>query len=125
GKYDYFFNPKFYGYGQARIERDRIAELDLRFIAGVGAGYQWFESEKSSFRTEAGVSWFYEDYENESGSDDHLALRFAYRYDRKINDNVAFFHSLEYYPSVEDMGDFLLVTDAGVRANLTKRMFTE
>ncbi len=125
GKYDYFFTPKFYGYGTARIERDRIANLDLRFTPGAGVGYQWIDKPDMKFATEAGITWFYETYSNDTPNDDHFAARLAYHFEKSFNDKIKFFHNLEYYPSVEDLGDYFITTDAGIRATLTKTMFTE
>ena len=45
--------------------------------------------------------------------------------DRKFNEQVLGFHNLEYLPSLEDASDFNVNADAGVRASLTKTMFTE
>ncbi len=125
GKYDYFFNKKFYAYGITTVERDRIAELDLRLAPGGGVGYQWHESPKWNFFTEAGLNWVYEKYENSDESESHFAARFAYHYDRRLSDDVTLFHNLEYLPSVEDLGDFNLNTDMGVRFTLVKNMFGE
>jgi len=124
GKYDYFFSKKFYGFLSARVERDRIAELKLRFTPAGGVGYQWIEKPDMNFLTEAGLAWVYEDFEN-ADSADHFALRLAYHFDRKFNDKVNFFHNLEYLPSIEDISDFNFNTDAGVRVTMTKNMFTE
>ena len=38
-QYDYFLRPKLYIYSQTRVQRDRVADLDLRLLAGVGGGY--------------------------------------------------------------------------------------
>lgn len=124
GKYDYFLNKRLYLFAAERLERDRIADLDLRSTTSGGLGYQWWESAKTNFNTEAGVAWVYEDYRN-GGSDDHFALRLAYHYDRKLNDKVLLFHNLEYLPSFEDFSDYNLNTDIGLRADLTEKLFAE
>jgi putative salt-induced outer membrane protein YdiY len=124
GKYDYFFSKRFFAFASARVERDRIAELALRFTPAAGVGYQWIEKPDINFLTEAGLAWVYEDFEN-ADSDDHFALRLAYRFNKKLKDKANFFHNLEYLPSIEDFSDFNLNTDAGVRVTLTKNMFTE
>ena len=124
GKYDYFLSKKLYLYGLMRIERDRIADLDLRLAPSVGLGYQWVEGPVWNFNTEAGIGWVYEDYET-GDSDEHVAARLAYHYDRKINDKVSFIHNAEYLPSLEDLDDFNVIADAGVRAALTETMFTD
>mgnify|MGYP000234244034 CR=1 FL=1 len=124
GKYDYFFSQKLYGFAMTRIERDRIAQLDLRLTPSAGLGYQWIEKPDMNFSTEAGLAWVYEDFRN-ADSDDHFAARLAYHFDKKLNDRVSIFHNLEYVPSVEDLSDFNIVADAGLRASLTASMFGE
>lgn len=123
-KYDHFFSKKLYGYGLVKVEHDNIAELNLRVSPSVGVGYQWHESPVWNFSTEAGIGWVFEDYET-GDDDDHPAARLAYHYDRKINDKVAFIHNLEYLPSLEDLSDYNLNADAGVRATLTGNMFAD
>ena len=125
GKYDYFFSEKLYGFAALRVEHDTIADLDLRLTPSVGAGYQWVESADFNFATEAGLAWVYEEYADGGGEDNHFAARLAYHVDKKFNDKVALVHNLEYLPSLEDLSDFNLNTDAGVRVTLTKTMFTE
>jgi putative salt-induced outer membrane protein YdiY len=124
GKYDYFVSPRLYLYASERLERDRIADLDLRSTTSAGLGYQWIETPRVNFNTEIGLAWIYEDYRT-AGSDDHFALRLAYHYDRRLNDRVQFFHNLEYLPSLEDIDDFNLNADVGIRADLTATFFAE
>lgn len=124
GKYDRFWTPKFYTYGLMRVEHDRIADLNYRLAPGGGIGYQWIESKEMNFNTEAGITYLYEDYIS-GGSEDSVAGRLAYHFDKQLNDKVSFFHNLEWLPAFEDPGDYLLNTDAGIRANLTKTFFTE
>lgn len=124
GKYDYFVSEKLYYYGVLRVERDRIAGLDLRVMPGVGVGYQWVESPDFNFSTEAGLSYVYEDYDT-GGSDEHVAARLAYHVDKRFNDKVTGFHNLEYLPSLERLDDYNIIADAGLRAALTTNMFGE
>jgi putative salt-induced outer membrane protein YdiY len=124
GKYDYFFSEKFYGFGALRVEHDTIADLDLRLTPSLGVGYQWVERPNLNFATEAGLAWVYEEY-SEGDSDDHVAARLAYHFDMKFNERVGLVHNVEYLPSLEDLEDFNVNADAGVRASLTKTMFTE
>lgn len=124
GKYDYFLGPQWYVFFQGRVERDRIADLDLRVSPSIGLGYQWWEGPVSNFLTEAGLAWVYEDFRG-ADSEEYFAARLAYRYDRVVREGVKVFHNLELLPSLEDFGEFILDTDLGLRFNLTTRMFTE
>ncbi len=125
GKYDYFIGDKWYVYGNAKVERDHIANLDIRFTPGVGAGYQWIESARTNFNTEGGLTWVYERFTDPESTRDYVAARLAYHYDRKLNDNVTFIHNLEILPSLEDFGQYILNVDAGIRARLTETFFGE
>jgi putative salt-induced outer membrane protein YdiY len=124
GKYDYFLTKQWYLYGVAKFERDNISNLNLRATPGVGVGYQWFEGPKANFRTEAGVGITYEDFEGQD-SETFLSGRLAYAYDRVIVENVKFIHNLEYRPSFEDLGNYIIEADAGVRVKLTDAFFTD
>ncbi len=126
GKYDLYFTPKFYGYAQARVEKDRVLNLNLRLTPGAGLGYQWFEQPDFNFSTEAGVSWVYEDYSTLPSPKDHVAVRLAYHVDKSFDSGkYKLFNDLEYFPSLQDSGDYLLLGTAGLRVALTKSMFSE
>lgn len=124
GKYDKFFDPKLYGYGIFKVERDRIADLDYRLSPGVGLGYQWIESPDFNVNGEAGVSYVWEEYRS-GGSEDHIAARLAYHVDKKLNDKLSVFHNLEILPAFEDPHDYNLLTDAGIRADITASFFAQ
>jgi putative salt-induced outer membrane protein YdiY len=125
GKYDYFFTEKFYGYGSLRYEKDRIADLDRRFIPSVGVGYLWFDEADFKFDTEGGVAYVHEKFDD-GDTNDSMSLRLAYHLKKDLwDDKVQLFHNLEYFPSLERLDDYLVLTDAGVRTALTERMFAE
>ena len=123
-QYDNFWTEKLYGYANFKYEHDRIAQLNYRVAPGVGLGYQWIETPKVTFTTEAGITYVYNDYES-TGVDENISGRLAYQYTNKFTDTVSMFHNLEYIPAFNDPGDYLLTTDIGLRANLTKAMFTQ
>jgi putative salt-induced outer membrane protein YdiY len=123
-KYDYFFNEKLYGFGNFRYEHDRIADLDHRITPGAGLGYQWIDTPTLAFNTEAGISYVLEEF-GDGTSNEFVAARLAYHLTKSFNDKVNFFHNLEYYPSLEELKDYLIIADAGVRVTLTSKMFAE
>jgi len=122
-KHDYFFSKKFYGYLEGRYQTDKIARLDRRIIGGVGAGYQWIESEDMNFSTEGGLAYISEKYKD-GDSDDRMSVQLGYNFDKKLNDWLKFKHNLSYFPSLEKFSDYYLTTSAELRAGLTKSMFT-
>ncbi|MCS7032698.1 MAG: DUF481 domain-containing protein [Phycisphaerae bacterium] len=132
GQWDHFFDDKLYGYGRLQVDRDRIANLKYRISPGVGLGYQWVEGPVWNFNTEAGVGYVYEKYKdpgddpNFDDTDEYVAVRLAYHYDRKVVDNLLIFHNFELLPSVEDpCRTFQVNSDIGLRANFTTNLFAE
>jgi len=125
GKYDYFFSKKFYGYGNIKYEKDRIASLDMRLAPGAGFGYQWIEKPDLNFFTEGGASWVCERYTDPDETRTYMAARLAYHFDAALNEHVKGFHNLEIIPSLEDIQAVLVNTDVGLRAAITERMFVE
>jgi putative salt-induced outer membrane protein YdiY len=124
--YDLFFTQQLYGYADAGVFHDRIADLNYRLTPGVGAGYQWVESKAFNFSTEGGVSYLYQDYQNAPIQQD-TALRLAYHADYTLNDTVSLFNNVEYLVPFKfgETNRYVLTADAGVRANLTKSFFSE
>ncbi|TFG46238.1 MAG: DUF481 domain-containing protein [Candidatus Brocadiia bacterium] len=123
GKYDYFFSKKMYGYIDGRYEKDAIAELDRRTIIGLGAGYQWIESDDMNFATEFGLASLYEKYDNQTDSNSEITLQLGYNFDKKLRENIKFVHDLTYYPSIDKVSDYYLTTTAGVRADFSETFF--
>jgi hypothetical protein len=108
-----------------RAERDRIADLDLRFSPSVGVGYQWYETPTFNLSSEAGLAWVYEDFRN-AGSDDHFAARLAYHVDWTPYKGVLLFHNLEWLPAFDDpFGDYNLNGDVGLRTTIVQGFFAE
>ena len=124
GEYDLFINKQLYGYGLAGVQKDRIADLDIRVTPGAGLGYQWIERPTLNFNTEAGIGWLYEDYSND-GSNEYVNGRLAYHVDATVNDKVTVFNDFEFLDSLQSVKQFYTNEQAGVRVALTQKMFAE
>jgi len=125
-QYDYFFSKKFFGFINGRYEKDAVADLDRRVVVGGGAGYQWIETDRTSFSTNLGLASLYEKFDVDPPADDsnsQISMQLGYNFDHKITDTLRFVHDLTYYPSLEQFSDYYLTTTAELRANLTKTMF--
>ncbi|MBQ8113375.1 MAG: DUF481 domain-containing protein [Kiritimatiellae bacterium] len=120
-QFDHFWVTKVYSYVNGRYERDGINNLQYRYRAGTGLGYQWLEkyahdlTGKWSFNQEAGLTYIKEKYEHES-DDDRCAFRYAHHlsWNPKWLEKLAFTHNFEYLPDVGDWADsYLIDTDVG------------
>ena len=54
-KLDRKFTERLYGFGRLRFDVDDFGNIDTRFSAFVGAGYEIFKDEKQSFSGELGI----------------------------------------------------------------------
>jgi putative salt-induced outer membrane protein YdiY len=123
GQYDYFFTKKLFGFVNGRYEKDEIARLERRFVVGGGAGYQWIETDITTFSTNLGLASVFEKYKFEGDTNNQLSLQAGYVFSRELWKNTKFLHDLTYFPAFEDFSDFFLTSTAEVRTNLTKTMF--
>ena len=82
-QFDHFWVTKVYSYVNGRYERDGINNLQYRYRAGTGVGYQWLEGQtfestgKWSINQEVGLTYIKEKYEH-IGDDDRCAFRYAH-----------------------------------------------
>ena len=127
-KHDHFWWEKVYHYEDLRYDRDVIQDLNARYRAGLGLGYQWLENRvfestgKWSFNQEFGVNYIKEEYDNNPDVKDggFCALRYAHHleYIPKWYDNVSFFHNFEILPEVDEWEKFLAKGDVGLSTKL-------
>ena len=121
-KYDYFIDKRWYALATTRVLGDTFADLSLRFTAGAGIGYTVIENDTTTLSTEAGLSYFNENYISATPSDDYLAARVAYKLTHVISEKTKLNHGVEAFPSLEDSQDIYLQMKTEVITNLTTSM---
>lgn len=123
-KYDLFVGKRYYILGTTRVLNDYRADLDLRWTAGAGAGYQLYETKDLKLGIEAGLSYFYEDFRDPPApaaptpSNDYLAARGAYRIDHNLSEDTKLIHSTEAFPSTEDADNVYFRMDTRLQTKL-------
>lgn len=75
-KYDRFLTARWYAYLNGSTEHDRFKDIDLRTTAGVGSGYQFFDTHRTNLSLEGGLSSVRTDFDL-APDDDYAALRWA------------------------------------------------
>ncbi len=125
GRYDYNFTKRTYGFLDVQFRKDRIAELDLRFIPSGGVGYKFFDEADFKLAGEVGVAWVYERYTNATPTKEDVSARAAYHVTKKFNDVLSAFNDAEYLQSVERGRNFIVNADLGVHVQVSKHLFGE
>ncbi len=121
-KYDYFLTKKWYLYASLSGEKDEFKDLNLRSSAGLGLGYQFFESEEGKLSLDAGASYVNNDYiqaKDEGYAAGRWGVTFEYFLLKKA---LQFFHYHTGLQSFESSDDLLIYTQTGFRVPLYKNL---
>ena len=121
-KYDYFLSKKWYVLVTSRVLGDTLADIQLRYTGGVGIGYTWIEDSKTTFLTEAGISYVNENYRSATPSTDYVAARLAYKLTHAFSAKTKLVHGVEAYPSLENATDTYLQAKTEITTSLTESM---
>jgi putative salt-induced outer membrane protein YdiY len=132
-KYDYFFSPRLYAYANTKVEKDNIANLDVRLTPGGGVGFQIVDRPDFKALVEGGLTYVYEKFaapEEASTTEfrdhnEYFSGRLAYKLEKRFADRLTLFHNAEYLPSFRDIDDYLVNADGGLRVGITGRLFVE
>lgn len=123
-QYDRFFSEKAYGFAQTSGDYDKEAGLDLRYTAGVGAGYQFLDDAVWQLSGELGLSYVSEDFAS-GHKNEYPAARAAYGVSWVDSDKWEVSNSGEIFPSLEDGNDVYARMDSRVKVTLTESMFAQ
>ena len=122
-KYDYFLSDQWYALATTRALSDTLADLKVRFTAGLGVGYTVIDNGRTLLLTEAGLSSYSEDYRQAGlATEESLSARIAYRIEHAFNEDTKLTHRVEAFPSVEDSEDFYLQAVTELSTSLTDSM---
>jgi putative salt-induced outer membrane protein YdiY len=121
-KYDYFFAPKWYVWGNVSAEGDTRANLDLRLTIGGGIGHQLFDTKTFKLGLELGPAYLFEDYRTNTPSNETVTGRGAYTLQWDITDTIRFLQFTEAFMSLEDAGDVFVRKDSRLQTKLTDNM---
>lgn len=114
-KYDHFLTKQWYLYANATGQQDDFQDLNLRATLGVGAGYQFLETERTNLSLEGGVSYVNEDFET-APDNSFAAGRWGFKFDHYLlPKSLQFFLYHTGLQSLESSDDLILYTQTGFR----------
>jgi putative salt-induced outer membrane protein YdiY len=122
-KYDIFLTEKVYAYAHGLLESDEFQDLNLRSTAGLGLGYQIFDTERTSLFVEGGVSYFNEDFDVAQDNSHASARESAGFTFGIVPERVVLFHLHEFYYSLEESDSYYLWSEQGLRFRLLGNFF--
>lgn len=122
GQYNRLFTDRFFGYLRLEGLHDAVADVDYRFTLSPGVGYYFIKTPNTSLRGEVGPGYVYEKVGG--NNKDYMTLRFAERFDQKINDRAKIWQSLEFLPQVDRFSNYVINAELGVETAITPK-FTQ
>ena len=117
-RYDYNLSPQLFGFGLGDLERDSIANLQLRTSLGGGLGYHVIQTATTTFDVFGGLA--YSKANMIVGADVSGAeLLLGEESTHKLSDTVRFKQKLIYYPSLKHGGQYRSIFDAGLVVDIS------
>lgn len=119
GQWNHLFTDRFFGYVRADGLRDIIANVDYRFTIGPGAGYYLLKATNTTLAVEAGDAFEAQHLDGE-GDQTFDTVRFAERFEHKVNDHVRIWENVEILPQVDKFDNYVVNSEVGLETALSK-----
>jgi putative salt-induced outer membrane protein YdiY len=117
-QWNHLFNDRFYCYNRTEGLRDYIADVDYRVFLGPGLGYYLLKNTNLAFALGGGVN--YELQSENSRSDSFATLRYADKFEYKIDDSTRVWQTVEFLPQVDEWDNYLVNFEIGAETKLIK-----
>jgi putative salt-induced outer membrane protein YdiY len=127
-QWNHLFTPRFYNYVRAEGVRDIIAGINYRVTVGPGLGYYLMKSTNTTLAAEAGGAFVAQGLADSSttppvdngGNETFATLRFAQRFEHKVNDHARIWENAEIRPQVDNFENYIVSAEIGVETTLSK-----
>ncbi len=128
-RYDRNIDANWFGFGLGELERNRLANLDMRLWAGGGAGRHLIKNDSTTFDVFAGLGYAYDNYTIAAD----VAGRSRENYGRleallgeesthKLTPTTSFKQKLVVYPNLGERGEFRAAFDAGLSVAMSSSL---
>jgi putative salt-induced outer membrane protein YdiY len=122
-KMDFFITKRLFWFASAYFEQDTFQDLKLRTALASGPGYQFIEKgdyaspwfKDMTMYAETGLAYFNEDFttaHDQATTRAKWAVRLNWP---MLDESITFYHFQEVYPSLQNMSNYYLTMDNGVR----------
>lgn len=134
-QWNHLFTERFYGYTRADALRDIIAAVNYRVTVGPGVGYFFMKTTNTTLAAEVGGAFVAQQLGNSQtitngmGNVVHVeslvgqtfaSMRFAERFEHRINDHVRIWQNAEILPQVDKFDNYTVNLEIGVETALSK-----
>jgi len=115
---DLLISKSLFYFVMARAEKDDEKDLEMRTDLGIGAGHIFYDNSKKHLDMALGFGYEREDYEGES-SNGESELMYSLNYKKQINKGLSFSERFMIYPTIDDLGDYKMESNAKLHYNIS------
>lgn len=117
-QWNHMFTQRWYNYLRTDGLRDYIANVDYRMTVGPGVGYYFLKETNTTLSLETGVNYEAQDL---GGKVNNFAtVRLADKFEHKINNHARVWQSMEIFPQVDRLDNYVINFQIGTEATFTK-----
>ena len=118
GRYAYNVDPRWYGFGSLELDYDQLQDIDLRAVAGLGAGYHVTKTDQAVFDLIGGLAYNHTQYVGETVDATELLL--GEESNHKLTSGTTLEQRLAVYPNLTDSGQYRVQFAAGLATRLSE-----
>lgn len=129
GRYDYNLGTDTFAFGTADLERDKLANLSLRGVFGVGAGLHVIKTPATTFDVYGGLAYNADKYvaatviDGQSRSSyGYAALLLGEESQHRLSDTTSAWQRLTVYPNLRNRGEFRASFASGLSVAMSSVM---
>lgn len=107
GRYDRKLSERWFGYTAGDWTRNTFAGIESRFVAALGGGTQWVDTDRTSFSTDYAVTWTFQQdvIENPDLATSFAGLRLGYDLRRDLTSTTEFTSRLVFDQNLDETDD--------------------
>ncbi|WP_346839230.1 DUF481 domain-containing protein [Microbulbifer sp. SAOS-129_SWC] len=125
----WIFAEKWFAAANSQLEREEARNLDMGTTLGLGMGYLFYDTDKTAFSVEGGISSLSENFIDSGLSDNqdkhYAAARAAVNYRYKFDLGPEIYMDQEVLQSVDNSDDYQANAKLGVRTPLVEGVLME
>lgn len=117
---NWLLSERAYSFANLSAERDDIARIDHRIIAGPGLGYYFLRDDSHTLSTEGGIVYIIENTQEDN--EDYTAFRFKQEYRRTFENGSRFWQSVEVLSELAKSENYFANAEIGIESKLNSRL---
>jgi putative salt-induced outer membrane protein YdiY len=120
--YTNFFHDRLGWFSRSEVQRDKIAQVELRATSDVGLTYRFVKNPREEFAGRIGAGYRFENFTATSAREG-VILAFGVFHSYKFSRTAVLATDLKYLPNAANFADFRFVHDSGLEVPLAASLW--